>query len=161
MARSTDIPSTAGDSFYKLWFLLDQVTHITQKARQRELAPTKVSVIEARVLFLLANVNGHMTPAEMARYILREGHSTSMLLQRMSEKGLITKTKDLEHRHLIRLALTEKGRTAYNQLQQWNSIKRIMSSLSEEERQQLDASLRKLQAAAFAELRITHRMPYP
>jgi len=161
MARSIEIPSTAGDHFYRLWVLLNQVMHVAHKAQQRELSPAHVSVIEASVLFVLANAKGPVTPAEMARWTLREGHSTSMLLDRMSVKGLITKTKDLKYKHLIRLALTEKGRMAYKQSQKFDSIKGILSSLSEEERQQLDASLRKLRDAALAELAITNPMPFP
>lgn len=149
------------DEYYKLWVLLHQARDLILKARTRELSQTDLSFIEASVLFVLTNANATVTPAEMSRWLLREIHSTSMLLQRMADKGLITKTKNLHHKHLIRLTLTEKGRLAYEQTMKRDTVHRLLSCLSESERKQLDASLRKLRAAAANDLGIKHEFRYP
>ena len=153
--------SASDDGYYKLWVLLQQARDLILKARTRQLTQAGISVIEAATLFVLANADGTVTPAEMSRWLLREIHSTSTLLQRMEEKGLITKTKNLHYKHLIRLTLTEKGWLAYEQTMHRDTIHRILSSLSESERKQLDASLRKLRAVAANHLGIKHEFRYP
>lgn len=161
MQHSTNVPSTAADGYYKAWTLLNQTEHLIQKVRQRELAQAGISVIESAVLFVLANSDGPVTPAEMSRYLLREMHSVSMLLQRMEAKGLITKAKNLHHKHLIRITLTKKGRIAYERSQKLNHIERVLSSLSKTKLDQLDAALRKLRDTAAKELGINHDIRFP
>lgn len=149
------------DEYYKLWILLHQVRDLILKARTRELARADISMIEAGALFVLANSSDPMTPAEMSRSLLREIHSTSTLLQRMEEKGLINKTKNLHYKHLIRLTLTKKGRIAYEQTINRETIHRILSSLSGAQIKQLNTSLRKLRAAAAKEAGIKYEIRFP
>lgn len=144
-----------------LWALCYQLHQLGFKARSRELAQANLSIIESTVLYILANFRGPLTPAEMSRLLLREPHSTSMLLQRMKRKGLITKTRNLHHKHLIRLNLTNEGRKAQKQTAEANTIHRIMSSLSEGDKKRLMTLLLKLREAAAREVGIKHDIAYP
>jgi DNA-binding MarR family transcriptional regulator len=79
----------------------------------------------------------------------------------MEKEGLVRKTKDLERKNLIRVSLTEKGQQAYYQSSRLESVHRIMSSLSEEERQQLSSCLETLRDRALKELGMEQRPPFP
>jgi len=73
----------------------------------------------------------------------------------MEAEELITKIKDLPRKNQIRVALTEKGRNAYNKAVKRESIHNIMSALSAEgEQRQMAAFLKKIQQRAQLQLTI-------
>ena len=144
--------SLYADEDYVLWALLNQATDAMHKARQKELDQYGVSSADAGVLFVIQAIGERATPAEITRWLLREPHTVSELLSRMEKEGLVSKTKDLEKKNLVRVSMTEKGRQVYQQSTKRKSIHKMMSCLSEEERQQLMASLEKLRNRALGEL---------
>ncbi len=149
------------DEDHRITALLEQASDAMLKVRERELAPVNLSAIEAAVLFVLDNAENPTTPAEISRWILREPHSTSRLLQRMEAKGLVAKTRDLDRGNLVRISMTDKGREAYEYSLKRESIYQLMSSLSPKEKQRLNVLLRKLLDASLAELRIKRNVPFP
>lgn len=70
----------------------------------------------------------------------------------MEGKGLILKTRS-PHGKQLKVALTEKGQEAYEQSTSRESIHRIVSCLSNEEREQMWSALNKLQDAALKKRR--------
>lgn len=149
------------DGEFRLWVLLRQVAHTTLVARDRELNQYGITTIQAAVLHTIQLIGNKATPAEIARRILRERHSVSGLLIRMEKDGLVRKVKDLDRKNLIRVAITEKGQQAYDQSTKRKSIHKIMSSLSEEERQQQRSCLEKLGNKALRELLVNRKPPFP
>jgi DNA-binding MarR family transcriptional regulator len=149
------------DEDFKLWGLLGQTADVMLRARQKELYRYGISAIEAGTLWVIQVIGEKATPAQITRWLLREPHTVTELLNRMVKKGLVTKTKDLERRNLIRVSITEKGRQAYEHSTKRKSIHKMISSLSEEERQQLMASLKKLRNRALKELRVEHKPLFP
>jgi len=152
-----DFPSV--DEDYKLWVLLSQAADTTLRARQKELDRYGISTAEASVLFVVQAIGDRATPAEITRWLLREPHTVTELLNRMERGGLVTKTKDLERKNLVRVSITEKGRQAYQQSTKRKSIRKLMSVLSREERQQLGSYLERLRNKALGEL--TEERPRP
>lgn len=130
------------------------------RAREKELFQIGLTPEQAAVLFVVQSTGPRVTPADISRYLLREPHSVSGLLSRMEKDGLIKKVKDLERKNLVRVALTEKGEDAYRQSSKRESIHRIMSGLSKEERQQVRASLEKLWNKALEELGGDSKAPF-
>ena len=63
----------------------------------------------------------------------------------------------MERKNLVRVSMTEKGKQAYEQSTKRKSIHKVMSVLSEQERQQLLASLEKLRNRALKEIRVEHK----
>lgn len=61
----------------------------------------------------------------------------------MEKAGLVKRVKDLDRKNQIRVAVTEKGRRAYNQAGR-QTIHQTFSCLSEEERKQLRSYLDRL-----------------
>jgi len=152
-----DFPSV--DEDYKLWVLLNQAADTTLRARQKELDKYGISTAEAAVLFAVQAIGERATPAEITRWLLREPHTVTEILHRMEKGGLVTKTKDLEKKNMVRVSITEKGRQAYEQSTKRKSIRKVMSSLSKGERQQLGSYLERLRNKALGEL--TEERPKP
>ena len=141
-----------GDQFYNLWLLLTYTRHLIFKARQKELRQYDLTPITFRAMSVIQNIGDKATPADISRQMLREPHSVSELLERMRKDGLVTKTKDLERKNLVRVRLTEKGRELFQKSSEQKSFRKIMSSLSKEEREQLRLYLMKLWNKAEKEL---------
>ena len=79
----------------------------------------------------------------------------------MEKKGLITKTKDVDRKKIWRISLTEKGQQAYRQSLERESIHATMSSLTENERQQLESHLRKVRDQALKLSVNEPTLPFP
>jgi len=140
------------DQDHALWYLIVYMRRSMYRAREKELFQLGLTPEQASVLFIVQGTGPRVTPADISRYLLREPHSVSGLLSRMEKDGLIKKVKDLERRNLVRVALTEKGEEALRQSSKRESIHRIMSGLSQEERRQVKTSLQKLWNKAMEEL---------
>jgi DNA-binding MarR family transcriptional regulator len=138
-----------GDKDYQLWFLLNQARDSVFKVRQRELSEYGISPEEARVMFIVHVLNNNCTPAEIAKWRLRRHHTVLSILNRMEQKKLISKTKDLERKNLVKVSLTDKGQQAFYQSTKIDLLHQVMSSLSQEERQQLRSFLETLRDRAL------------
>ncbi len=149
------------DQDYSLWVLLHQARDVMFKAREKELRQYGISARKAAVLFIIQAIGDEATPAEIARWLLREPHSVSNILSRMEKEGLVSKTNDLPRKNLMRVTLTEKGRQAFHQSLKRESIREIMSSFSEDERQQLESYLEKLRDQALKHLISDVKPPFP
>jgi len=101
------------------------------------------------------------TPAEISRWLFREPHTVSGLLDRMEKDGLVTKVKDLDRKNLVRVVITEKGEEAYRKSRDMKAVGNIMSSLLEEEKDNLRGYLETLRSEALAQLRVDYPLPFP
>jgi DNA-binding MarR family transcriptional regulator len=153
-----NLPATNQE--HNLWLLLGLTKDAISKARRRELYRYNIRARRAGVLFVIQAIGDHATPVEIARRLFREPHSVSELLSRMVKEGLVRKVKDLDRKNAVRVVLTEKGRETYYQSTKRESIHKIMSSLSEEERQQLWALLEKLYYKALEELGMNRELSF-
>ena len=145
---------SAIDRDYNLWVLLHQVSDIIFNAREAELQQYGFPATQAEVLFVIKAIGHKVTPAQISRMIFRRPHSVSGIIDRMVKAGLVKKTKDLHKKNLIRVTLTAKGEEAYKQALKRKSIPKIMSALSEAERQKLKSLLETLRNKGLKELGI-------
>ena len=138
------------DKAFKLWALLRLTERAMFKAREKELAQYGITVEQAAVCFYVQTIGSKATPSELSRWMLREPHTISGILDRMERKGMVRKIKDLG-RNQTRVVLTKKGQEALSQFATEKDILNvIMSSLSKEEYQQLWALLEKLRTTALS-----------
>ena len=149
------------DRYYQLWWLIIIMRRAMYRARTKELFQYGITPEEASFLFAMQAIGYKATPTEISRWLLREPHSTLGLLSRMEKKGLVTKSKDLEKKNLVRVAMTEKGQQAYEQAAKRESIHRILSSISDDECERLVACLQLLRDKALEEAGITSKPPFP
>jgi len=149
------------DEDSNLWLLLNHARDTIWKARRKELANYGISLRQAALLFMVHHMGDRATPPEITRWQLRAPHSVAEAFNRMEKAGLVTKTKDLERKNLVRVTLTERGRKVSERAARIESIHRIMSCLSGEERQQLSSSLEKLRDKTCEELGIEYMRFFP
>jgi len=149
------------DEDYELWVLLYQAKDAIEIAREKELRPYGISPMQAAVLFIVQAIGDKATPAEISRWMFRQHHSVSGLLNRMEKAGLVKKTKDLDRKNLVRVTLTEKGQQAYRDSLKRESLHNIMPSLSKEKRQQLKSYLKELRDTALKEVGNEFKLPFP
>jgi len=145
-----------------LFTFLSQARDVVAKARQWELRPVGINMVQAAVLYIVKATEGSATPAEISRRLLREPNTVFVVVNHMVAQGLLEKTKDLDNRHMARVSLTEKGEKALNEARaRRQKISRIMSCLSEEERIHLKAMLQKVRDHGLEELGIDLPLQYP
>lgn len=149
------------DVDYSLWWLIVHMRRAMYKARAKELFQYGITPEEAAVLFIVKAIGRQATPAEISRWLLREPHSTSGLINRMEKKRLIRKVKDLKRKNMVRVAITEKGQQSYTQSSKRGSVHRIMSALDGDECQQMWKYVRKLRDKAFEEIGVVRKPPFP
>jgi DNA-binding MarR family transcriptional regulator len=148
------------DADHDLWMLLTHTRYAVYRAREKELQRYGVSPEQVGVLFIVQALGNRATPSEISRYILRQPHTVSALIERMEAKGFVKKMHDLDKRNLVRVSLTEKGKKLYENSTKRGPIHRIMGILSEEERAQLRRLLEKLHTQARKEIGLD-REKYP
>ncbi len=145
------------DLDYELWWLILHTRRSMRRLREKELFQYEITPERAGVLYAIHVIGERATPAEISRFLLREPHSISNLINRMKAEGLVKKERDLDKKNLVRVALTDKGREAYKQTAKRDSIHEVISSLSEEERKLLRALLEKLCLKTLKELGVTRK----
>jgi len=146
-------------STFDLWVLLAQTFDAIQKARQKDLSQYNIGIRQSAVLFRIQAIGDQATPAEISRWLLREPHSVSEILNRMEKAGLVRKIKDLDRKNLVRVKLTKKGREAYYKATLGQSIDELISTLSEDEQRQLWSCLQKLRDKALKKIGMEGKVP--
>lgn len=145
------------DLDYELWVLILHTRRSMRRLREKELFRYGITPERSGVLYAVHVIGERATPAEIARFLLREPHSISSLINRMEAEGLVKKVKDLDRKNMVRVVLTNKGHEAYKQTAKRDSIHEVMSTLSEEERKLLRALLGKLCRKTLKELGVTRK----
>ena len=154
----------SADRDYELWVLLHQARDAVFRVRENELASVGLTAMQAAVLFIIKSIEGPAVPAEIARWIFREHHTVSGLLNRMEKEGLVKKTKGRPQRNMITVEITEKGEQAYTRSRELKSVHRIMSGLSAGDKTSLRRCLqttRNRALIAFNESKKTDAFPFP
>jgi len=146
------------DKDFKLLVALHHTTNAIVRAREKELSQHDLTYMQVAVLFTIKAIGEKgATPAEISRWLFREPHSVSGLISRMEKAGLVTKVKDMDKKNWIRVTITEKGQQAYHKAVKRESLRNIMSTLSNEERKALRGYLKILRDRALKELGISRR----
>jgi DNA-binding MarR family transcriptional regulator len=140
------------DEDQDLWLFLTHTRYAIYRAREKELQRYGVSPEQVGVLFIVLALGNRATPSEISRFIVRQPHTVSALIERMEEKGLIKKFHDLDKKNLVRVSLTDKGQKVYDLSTKRGPIHRVMGVLDTTERGNLLKILEKLNSAARKEL---------
>ena len=149
------------DLDFELWVLIRQTSTALFRARQRELKPYGVLPRQAAVLQAICSIGKKSTPSKVSRWVFREPHTVSSMLNTMQKEGLITKTRDLEKRNLVRISLTPKGKEIHRQARKRKDVHNIIGHLSQEQRQQLKSALNVIIDEAIKRAGISHKRDFP
>jgi MarR family multiple antibiotic resistance transcriptional regulator len=148
-------------SDYYLWVLFSQTRDAISKARERELHSQHISERHAQLLFMIELIGRNATPAKIAKWLFREPHSISEIIDRMEKQGLLKKVKDLERKNQVRIVITKKGQEYYQRSFIPKNIPDILSVLPNDERKQFISSLMKLRKTAIKRVGIKYEVPLP
>lgn len=132
------------DEDFNVWLRIQRTSFAMAKLRERELQKYGISSINAAVLLQAYNMPDTITSAYVSQQLLRDPNTISELIARMEKKGLVKKVKDLPRKNLKRIALTDKGITAFHHSSKRESIHNAVSVLSKEEKRQLSIYLDKI-----------------
>jgi len=137
---------------YDLWVLLSRTYTSIAELREAECRQFGISRHQVYILLIIVALGNNVTPTEISRFTYRKKNSVSEILNRMVKNGLVKKTKDPDNKSQVRVGLTEKGQLVYEESRPRESINKVMSVLSGEERQQLQSCLEMLLENAKTEL---------
>jgi len=136
--------TTSSKSNFDLWSLIGRVNHTIVLLRQKELSQYHIPVRQLHVLRTIQELGSKATLSDIATQVERETHVISKQAIRMEKDGLITRTKNTPKSNLLELELTEKGLEMAKMSGQGKSLDILFSSLSEEERLQIESILNKI-----------------
>jgi MarR family transcriptional regulator, multiple antibiotic resistance protein MarR len=98
-----------------LGYLLTQVRGRMVAAIDAELAPLDITWAQWGILLQIANGKAE-TAAELCRNTGCDTGSTTRMLDRLEQKGLLRRERSTEDRRIVHLRLTEAGKELYPQL---------------------------------------------
>lgn len=144
-----------------IWVMINQTWTAMRTAEERKLAKTRLTPEKLSVLWALVNHNNPLTPAEISRLLFRTSQTIAGLLARMEKEGLIMRVPKRKGHPFTEIFITDKGRELLRPGAEVSLgiITDIMSSLTDEEQDQLQALMRKLRGAATEELHIEPSPP--
>lgn len=146
---------------WELWMLLNQVADAMARARQGEVRPLGVPLMQVAVIALLKRVNRPISPTELSRWLFREPNTISELLSRMQKQGLIRRDRKAKDAN-TRISLTKKGKELSLQGNvEGRVIHRIFSNLSVEDRSTFRGLLHTLLDGALHELTVRPQANLP
>ncbi len=141
------------DDHYRLWLLLSQTRSAVFKVRHKKVGQY-LHPNQAAALVSIWVLDGQVTPAALSRRLFLEPHTVSELIIRMEKKGLVTKSKDKKKGNIVRISITGKGRQVCRRSMGQDLIHDIISSLTAEQREQLQSSLSIIYRKVLKELGI-------
>ena len=153
--------SLLDDQNYRLLKLMRNTNDAAIKVRKKELSKFGLLPRQAAVLFAIKALGEKVTATEIAHFLFREHHTITGIVSRMEKDGLVKRIRAPGGKNLTRIILTDKGEQAYHQSIKREATNEIMSTISEEERQQLKACLEKIQDAALRQLGINQKPTFP
>jgi DNA-binding MarR family transcriptional regulator len=149
--------SKVEDKEYDLWILLSRVYHLIAMLRKLELSKYEILPVQSYILFVIKALGNETTPTNISEYVYQQRSSISDILNRIVKQGLIKKTNKASGNKRVIVTLTAKGEKALKLSKNREYLHKVMSSLTEEEIQQLESAMEILRDAAINELAITQK----
>jgi DNA-binding MarR family transcriptional regulator len=145
------------DKEYDLWILLSRVYHLIAMLRKLELAQYEILPVQSYILFVIKALGNETTPSKISEYVYQQRSSISDILNRIVKQGLINKINKVKGNKRVIVSLTPEGENALKLSQNRKYLHKLMSSLTMEEKQQLESTMEILRDAAVNELAITQK----
>ena len=125
-------------------FLIGKTRQLLFRARKKELDVYSITPRQAHVLTCIYELGDRANLNELAERTERNLNTLSINVTKMEQAGLVKKIRDTPKSTKLRFELTQKGLNIYQEARKIKSAKKIISALSEEERQQLITLLEKI-----------------
>ena len=128
------------DSSYNLYTLIYLTQIALFRTRYNQVKELGVTSLEAALLLVVD---------EISRWMMRKRPTVSGLLDRMERNGLVIREGYNHNKKLKKVVMTQKGREALDQIMKKDSMRTIISSITDEEYAQLWSLLEKLKDKAL------------
>jgi DNA-binding MarR family transcriptional regulator len=122
---------------YSVWKIVTQVADILLLAREMEVKPYEITSVQAKVLGLLTNSPKPVTIASLARRLQKKHNGVAALVDRMKRNDLLYELKDIKKTRNRMIAVTDKGRSIYEETKDINIISEILSPLSDSQKEEI------------------------
>ncbi len=121
----------------RLWFLLHRDYALLRGCEDQIYGEKGLTMEQYATLVAIKYLNDPVRPTDVARWIGRRTNSVSMMIDRMVKAGLVRRERSRGDRRVVRLIITSKAENALEPATRagWEFIQKIMSPLSEEDRQ--------------------------
>ena len=132
---------------YPLWVALTRTHYYLRKLREKELKKMGLSVAQSTVLAIIhrsESADFDPTPAEIAKQLLKAPSTTTELIDRMVDQGMVKKVQDLDRKNMVRVEMTELGSKLYDKSIEVEYFSKIFSKLTPKRRQRLISYLNTL-----------------
>jgi DNA-binding MarR family transcriptional regulator len=136
--------SKLSESNFLLWGLICEVSHLVLLTRQKELSQYKIPVRQYELLRNIQAEGSKATLTQVAKRVQREVHVISRQTVSLEKEGLIKRTKNTSRSTLLTLEVTKKGLEMIEIARHSRSIDGIFSSLSSEDRKQIELILNRI-----------------
>ncbi len=120
---------------YTTWKTLNRTRNSIYRVRELELAQFGLTVEQSVILSLLKNLGGATTSKTIEDLTMRQHHSISTHINRMTRMNLVAKRKNPESKK-NEILITRYGEDLYNKVPIY-SLEMVFSSLKEKERERL------------------------
>ena len=145
------------DKEYDIWILLSRVYHLIAMLRKLELSKYDILAVQSYIIFIIKALGNETTPSKISEYVYQQRSSVSDILNRMVKQGLIKKTNKSGGKKRVIVTLTDKGEKALTLSKNREYLHKVMSSLTEEKKRQLESALEILRDSTINELSITQK----
>ncbi len=95
--------------------LLIDAGNVVQRAVDKRLSELDLSTAQLRILSHVYFAEDQLTPGLLGALLLQVPHSISGLLNRLEDRGLITRRHDTRDRRVVWIGLTDEGRRVTEQ----------------------------------------------
>jgi DNA-binding MarR family transcriptional regulator len=151
MNQRTNEENVSNDYNYQLWIMLDHLRYMIFRARKKELSRYNITPEQAHILYILHRNGDSITINQMMESTQRQHHSISTLINRMTAKGLVSKIKIPGKGRRLDIVITKEGQELIKIMTK-DSLGKIFSCLSEEEKQEMIAHLCRLMVSSYKAL---------
>jgi len=132
------------DQDFALWLLICKVSHDIILLRQRELDQYHIPERQVHVLRTIQRMGSKATLSAVAKQVERQDHVVSRQVMRMEKDGLINRIKNKPKSNVLQLEVTKKGLEMIKLADKSKSINAIFSTLSKQNRDQLESTLNQI-----------------
>ena len=147
MNQKNKVPEIVMDNF-SLWRFLDHTRFVIARNREMELSRYGLTPEQSHILNILVQKGGSSTINEIVDITLRQHHSISTLINRMSKQELVKKIKTPNDNRIYQVVITPKGESLLNKVTH-ESIDMVFSGLSEREKRELQTHLNRLMTKGY------------
>jgi DNA-binding MarR family transcriptional regulator len=146
--------SESGNTILRLWLLLHRVRDVFFTCEDSLFAEYGLTTEQLGLLAAVKTLGGSPRPTDLAQRLERSPNSISMLVDRMVKAGLVRRTRDRKDRRTVFVSATSKGEKAVGLALPvgWQLIQKILSPLSDRDKQALVSMLEMIKGEAVGYL---------